>query len=69
MDRQSDGYEQAKSDNTRLGNQLLSAQEHCKAVSDELAKKNFNINELEKKLQLEQEENSNKVSVYFLKAC
>ena len=67
MDRQSDGYEQAKSDNTRLCDQLSSAQEHGKEVSSELAKKNSDINELEKKLQLEQEEKCNKVSVYCCK--
>jgi len=63
VDRQSYGYEQVKSDNTRLCDQLSSVQEHGKEVSSELAKKNSDINELEKRLQLEQEEKCNKVSV------
>jgi len=63
VDRQSDGYEQAKNDNTRLCEQLSSAQEHDKTVSSELAKKKLDINELEKRLQFEQEEKCNKVSV------
>ena len=62
MDRQSDGYEQTKTDNMRLSDQLSSAQELSKAVSDELAKKTSDLTELENRVQLEQEESSNKVS-------
>ena len=62
MDRQSDGYEQTKTDNMRLSDQLSSAQELSKAVSDELAKKTSDLTELENRVQLELEESSNKVS-------
>jgi len=62
VDRQSDGYEQTKTDNMRLSDQLSSAQELSKAVSDELAKKTSDLTELENRVQLELEESSNKVS-------
>lgn len=61
VERQTDSYEQTKSNNASLHEQLTAAKNHIEALSVELAEKGDELAQLEKKHQQQEETHSKKV--------
>ena len=61
VERQADSFEQTKSINVSLHEQLLAAKNHSEVVSNELAEKSDELTQLEKRYQQEEETHSKKV--------
>lgn len=64
VEQQVDSYEQTKSKNTSLQEQLTATKNHSEAISIELAEKSNDLTQLEKKHQQQEEIHSKKVYNY-----
>ena len=61
VERQADSFEQTKSNNVSLHEQLSAAKSHSEVVSNELAEKSDELTQLGKRYQQEEESHSKKV--------